>query len=88
LSASRSALEEAQANLDAQRMPVLPMRFSRADEVRSGRVQDLADVSRMLGHASPGDLARVRAVFEEWLPADRDDLESLITLGQLELKTG
>jgi hypothetical protein len=82
-----SALKAAQVNLDAQQMPVLPMRFLVLMKLGAGRVQDLADVTRMLGQASADDLAAVRAVFEEWMPADRDDLESLIALGQLEMRS-
>jgi hypothetical protein len=81
------ALLEAASNLDPQQMPVLPMRFLVLMKFQSGRVQDLADITRMLGQASDGDLTGVRSTFDQWLPTDRDDLESMIMLGQLEMKS-
>ena len=50
----------------------------------SGRVQDLADVARMLGQADAAMLVAVRQVFTRYLPNEIDDLESLIILGQME----
>ena len=81
------ALQEAQSNLDLQQMPVLPIRFLVLMKFQAGRVQDLADVARMLGQASSDDLTGVRNTFNQWLPADREDLESLITLGQFEMQS-
>ena len=40
----------------------------------------------MLGLASPEDLERVRAVVQRYAPETAEDVESLIYLGQLELK--
>ncbi|MGO8674089.1 MAG: hypothetical protein ACLQVD_22350 [Capsulimonadaceae bacterium] len=80
------ALVAAQSNLDGQDMPILPMRFLVLMKFEAGRVQDVADVTRMVGQAGAADLAGVRQTFEKWLPEDRDDLESLIMLGQLEMK--
>lgn len=53
---------------------------------QSGRVQDIADVARMLGQASVDMLNAVRELFKKVQPGDLEDLESLIQLGQLELK--
>jgi hypothetical protein len=50
----------------------------------SGRVQDLTDVTRMLGQAGLGMLEAVRQVFAEHLPDEMEDLESLIVLGKME----
>jgi hypothetical protein len=50
---------------------------------QAGRVQDIADVTRMLGQADAQALDAVRALFHP--PADLSDLESLITLGKLEI---
>ena len=52
----------------------------------AGRAQDLADITRMLGQATPEQLAVVFAVFARWLPGEEQDLESLVRLGQLEFK--
>jgi hypothetical protein len=80
------SLVAAQSNLDGQDMPILPMRFLVLMKFEAGRVQDVADVTRMVGQAGPDDLSGVRQTFEKWLPGDQDDLESLILLGQLEMK--
>lgn len=42
----------------------------------------------MLGLASDEELAQVRAVVARYAPAESDDLESLIYLGQLEMEGG
>ncbi len=78
------ALNEAQGNRDAQGLPILPLRYLVLMKFQSGRVQDIADITRMLGQADETALAKVRALFKEYAPADLDDLESLITLGKLE----
>ncbi len=79
------ALTEAQRNLDAQGLPVLPFRYLVLTKLRAGRVQDLADVTRMLGQAGEDTLASVRALFRWVLPEAHEDLESLIELGRLEM---
>jgi hypothetical protein len=53
-------------------------------KLESSRLQDTADLSRMLGLASEEELARVRAVVARYAPGEADDLESLIYLGRLE----
>jgi len=80
------ALSEAQTNLDPEGLPVLPLRHLILMKVQAGRVQDLADVARMLGQASQESLSSVRALFARYAPADAEDLESLIALGQLEMQ--
>ena len=79
------ALDEAERNLDAQGLPVLPLRYLVITKWHAGRVQDLADITRMLGQAGEDLLASVRALFGHLLPKDMGDLESLIALGQLEI---
>ena len=78
-------LMEAQVNRDAQGMPVLPLAYLVLVKFESGRVQDLADVTRMLGQTNAMTLESVRQAFIEYLPDDIDDLESLIVLGQMEV---
>ena len=84
----RGALEEAQHNRDAQGLPVLPLVFLVIMKFESGRVQDLAGVTRMLGQADAAMLEAIRQVFTRDLPQilsnEIDDLESLIILGQME----
>lgn len=81
------ALVAAQSNTDAQQMPILPLKYLVLMKFQAGRVQDVADVTRMLGQASSDDLESVRAVFAQWLPDDHADLDSLIMLGQLEMQS-
>ncbi len=80
----RDALAEAQTNRDAQGLPVLPLRYLVLMKFQSGRVQDIADVTRMLGLANDAALDAVRALFKQHAPAELNDLDSLITLGKLE----
>ncbi|MCH8185120.1 MAG: hypothetical protein IH862_03325 [Chloroflexi bacterium] len=79
------ALDEAEHNLDAQGLPVLPLRHLVLMKFQAGRVQDLADVTRMLGQAGEDLLDSVRELFGQLLPEEMDDLESLIALGRLEM---
>jgi hypothetical protein len=82
------ALAEAQTNRDAQGLPILPLPYLALMKMRAGRVQDLADATRMLGQANESALERTRAVFARWSPGDLEDLESLIRLGRLEMQGG
>lgn len=82
------ALKEAQSNRDRQGLPVLPLPFLVLMKFQAGRVQDLADVTRMLGQAEEGVLGAVRALFAQRLLGEREDLESLIELGRLETQPG
>lgn len=81
----QEALTEAQNNRDAQGLPILPLQFLALMKFQAGRVQDIADVTRMLGQADAMTLDSVRELFRQYSPADLSDLESLITLGKLEL---
>ncbi|HEC33260.1 MAG TPA: hypothetical protein ENI37_00905 [Chloroflexi bacterium] len=77
------ALRQPQA--DPQGLPVLSLPHLVLMKVQSGRTQDLADASRMLGLASDEQRRATRRVFEQWLPDALEDLESLIALGELEM---
>ncbi len=81
----RDALTAAQSNRDAQGLPILPLPYLVLMKFQSGRVQDVADVTRMLGLADSAALTTTRALFKQYAPADLDDLESLIALGKLEV---
>ena len=80
------ALAEAQRNLDAQGLPVLPFRCLVLTKFLAGRVQDLADITRMPGQASEDMLVSVRELFVQLMPEETEDLESLIELGRLEMR--
>jgi hypothetical protein len=80
-------LEEALAcpRQDSAGYPVLDLPYLVLMKMGAVRVQDMADVSRMLGLASGKELARVRAIVTCYAPGEVDDLESLIYLGQVEM---
>ncbi len=81
----KAAIAEAQSNRDAQGLPVLPLPYLVLMKFNASRSQDIGDLTRMLGQAAPNDLQKVRHIFALFCnQSDRDDLESLILLGQLE----
>lgn len=84
-------LEEALAHLreDPAGYPVLDLPYLVLMKMASSRAQDIADIARMLGLASEGELARVREAVARYAPGEAEDLEALIYLGKLEMgKTG
>ncbi len=80
------ALDEAQGNLDPQGMPVLSLPYQVLMKFQASRVQDLADITRMLAQASDAQLDATRRLFKDVLPKDMEDLESLLILGRMELE--
>ncbi len=68
----------------ADGLPVVALPYLVPMKMESARMQDLADVSRMLGTATAADLRAVRRVMGRFRPQDREDLESLVRLGRLE----
>jgi hypothetical protein len=83
-----TALELAGSNVDPNGSPVLTLPFLALMKLESGRLQDLADVSRMLGFADDHALAAVRSVISQHAPGMSGDLESIIELGKLEHQSG
>ncbi|NCO34384.1 MAG: hypothetical protein AUJ92_11980 [Armatimonadetes bacterium CG2_30_59_28] len=81
-----AAIREAQENRDQQGLPILSLPYLVLMKFQSGRVQDFADITRMLGQADAPMLARVREVFAQRTPDERADLESMITLGKMEIQ--
>ena len=80
-------IADAQANRDAQGLPVVPLPYLVLIKFQASRVQDIADVTRMLGQAEEATLDTVRVLFTQHAPEDLEDLESLIELGRLELQS-
>jgi hypothetical protein len=80
------ALDESAGNRDLQGLPVLPLPYLTLMKLQASRVQDVADVTRMLGQASDASLDQVRDVIAKYRPDLSEDLESLILLGKLELQ--
>ena len=66
--------------------PVLDLPYLVIMKLAASRVQDTADLSRMLGLASDSELGRVRRVVARYAPDDVADLESLIYLGRFEMQ--
>lgn len=80
------ALEAALGNRDPQGLPILPLPYLVLTKIGAGRVQDLADATRMLGQATADQLDAVRSVIRQYAPADAEDVEALIELGRRELQ--
>jgi hypothetical protein len=80
------ALEQAQENRDLQGLPVLPLPYFILMKLRSGRAQDIADITRMLGQANDQQLEAVREVIGKLEPSAAEDVESMVTLGRLEFE--
>jgi len=81
-----NALLQAQNNRDLQGLPIMPFEYLILMKYKSGRVQDIADITRMLGQADDKEVNKVCELFKVLLPEEIKDLESLIELGKLELK--
>jgi len=81
-------LDEALAHprQDPAGFPVLDLPYLVLTKLVASRLQDVADLSRMLGLASDEELSSVRAVVTRYAPTEMDDLESLIYLGRFEMK--
>lgn len=82
-------VEEAVANpVHANDLPYVDLPYLVLMKLSSGRVQDLADITRMLGAADELTLGRIRKEVRKRRMQDMDDLESMIRLGQLEHSQG
>jgi hypothetical protein len=77
-----SALRE--ANRDESGEPVLDLPWLILLKLEASRVQDLADISRMLACANEDLRQRCRTVIERWEPASLEDFDGLLHLGKLE----
>lgn len=78
------AVKKAKNNLDLQGLPILPFEYFILLKLRSGRVQDIADISRMLGLAQDDILDKTRKLFDKLEPEAKEDIENLIVLGRME----
>jgi len=85
---AEEALEQAQHNFRPPGLPVLPLAYLVLMKFQAGRTIDIGDVTRILGQASPAQLEEVRHIFRRYETEGLTDLESLITLGRLELPGG
>ena len=69
---------------DRNGFPYASLPFLVLMKLESGRLQDLADISRMLGCAEAVQVREVRTVLVRYRPEDIDDFESMLRLGRLE----
>jgi hypothetical protein len=65
-------------------LPYIDLPYLTLMKFQSGRLQDMADISRMLCDANENDLKKTRTLFQHYIPDAIEDLESLILLGKLE----
>ena len=82
----REAITQAQTNRDAQGLPILPLPYLVLMKFQSGRTVDIGDITRILGQADTNSLEATRGLFTTYEPESLEDLESLILLGQLEMR--
>jgi hypothetical protein len=66
-------------------LPYVTLPYLVLMKLAAGRVQDLADITRMLGAAPGESLAAVRAAVQRFRPRDIDDVESMVRLGRMEI---
>ncbi len=65
-------------------LPYITLPFLVLMKLSAGRLQDLADISRMLGAADDDTLKNVIQTVMRYQPQDIEDLESMIQLGKRE----
>ncbi len=82
------ALEEAEDNRDRQGLPVIPLPYLVLMKLEASRLQDMADLARMLGLADEAHLEQVGAAVRRWRPQDVEDLEAMIQAGRWEAGQG
>ncbi|MEA2664068.1 MAG: hypothetical protein QOI11_1012 [Candidatus Eremiobacteraeota bacterium] len=87
LSSTQAWVDDAVASVrrDDTGLPIVGLPYLVALKLDASRGVDQGDLTRMLGFASEPDLAQVRAVIRELLPADLEDLEQYIEIGRFEV---
>jgi hypothetical protein len=82
------ALKAAATNPDQQGLPVLTLPYLVLMKMESDRLIDSGDIGRMLGMAEASARDETRSVVTHYRPDFRDDLESVIHLGEIEFGRG
>ena len=87
LSSAQPWVNDAVASVraDDTGLPIVGLPYLVALKLDASRGIDQGDLTRMLGFASEPDLAQVRTVIGELLPADLEDLEQYIAIGRFEV---
>lgn len=65
-------------------LPTIALAYLVLMKLQASRVQDLADITRMLSAADEPALQQVRSVINTCMPDAGEDIESMIVLGRLE----
>ena len=65
-------------------LPYIALPYLVLMKLAAGRMQDLADIGRMLGAADDSTLETTRGIVRRYRAGDTEDLESMIRLGKLE----
>jgi hypothetical protein len=65
-------------------LPTIALPYLVLMKLHASRVQDLADITRMLGAADDATLQEVRTVVGKHMPDALEDVESMLALGRLE----
>ncbi|CAN2040234.1 conserved hypothetical protein [Candidatus Magnetomoraceae bacterium gMMP-15] len=73
-------------NIASDGLPYIDLPYLVLMKLQSGRAQDIADISRMMGCADEKSLKQTRMIVKQYFPDDIEDLESLILLGKLEME--
>lgn len=69
---------------DESGVPTISLPHLVVMKLYAGRVQDIADITRMLGAADDEQLQQVRRAVEAYMPDALEDIESMIILGKME----
>ncbi len=80
---AKEAIERFRTGPDGQ--PYIDLPYLVLMKLRSGRAQDIADISRMMGNAEEASVEKTKQIVGRHFPEDLEDLESLIYLGKLEM---
>jgi hypothetical protein len=80
----QEALNEAQENLLAAKLPTVSLGYMVIMKLISARAQDSADIIKMLGAASEIEIEIARQTVYRWLPNDKEDFEQMVLFGKLE----
>ncbi len=69
---------------DAAGLPTIALPYLVVMKLLSGRAQDIADITRMLGAADSAMLEQVHSTVAQYAPDAVEDVESMIVLGRME----
>ncbi len=80
---AEEALQEASKTIFHD-FPILPLPYLILMKLESSRMQDIADIGRMLKYADRSQRQRIRSIVASYRPQDLEDYEQILLLGDLE----